>query len=368
QPVYPEAFRLTRTAGEAVIDFQVDTSGRVRDAKSVRATHPAFGDSAALAVSGWRFIPGQQNGRVVGVHMQVPVKFDPSVIAQGPAAMKCDVRLITRNAGSNPGVTIALKILTPGPIRPRAGRVVVTKAQGDTGADLTLPTPPDLYATTVGLTSSAEMLASAPRELSFSLGMPSSAAKRLRVVEGYVELVLPDNDPDSTVTVASVLSKITMPIESPTLAEAGISMVVYDKPASDRYRDAKFGGGGPQDYDAGPMFAARQENSVYAKMPPEIVARMTQNFTMKENQLGIGIADRDGHLVGVEFRTKDGQPLRYNHNGSYHSSGLPGYPERRFDTYELPAPIPPDIQMVCWVATKQATVRVPFHFEDLVLP
>jgi hypothetical protein len=81
----------------------------------------------------------------------------------------------------------------------------------------------------------------------------------------------------------------------------------------------------------------------------------------------VGISDPHGHLLGVEFRTKDGRPLRYNHNGNYHSSGMPGKPERRFDVYDPGVPLPPDAQLVCWVATSRALVTVPFHFTDVSL-
>ena len=75
KPVYPMAFRLTRTEGDVVVDFVVDTTGRVRNARAVRSTHPGFSQSAVLAVGTWRFLPANRNGRIVNTHMQVPVYF-----------------------------------------------------------------------------------------------------------------------------------------------------------------------------------------------------------------------------------------------------------------------------------------------------
>ncbi|MGD1032261.1 MAG: TonB family protein [Opitutaceae bacterium] len=74
-PVYPMAFRMTRTEGNVVVDFIVDTTGRVRNAHAVKSTHPGFSEPAVLAVSTWRFMPGCRSGRIVNTHMQVPVYF-----------------------------------------------------------------------------------------------------------------------------------------------------------------------------------------------------------------------------------------------------------------------------------------------------
>lgn len=76
QPVYPFSLRLTETKGNVIVDFYVDTTGRVIDAKPLKATHPLFGERALEAVQQWRFHPARQHGRLVKTHMQVPVTFD----------------------------------------------------------------------------------------------------------------------------------------------------------------------------------------------------------------------------------------------------------------------------------------------------
>ena len=80
RPVFPRALRLTRTSGEVVVDFIVDTTGRVRNPVAVRSTHEAFSGHAVLAVRQWVFEPGVRNGQLVNTHMQVPVLFQFSEV------------------------------------------------------------------------------------------------------------------------------------------------------------------------------------------------------------------------------------------------------------------------------------------------
>ncbi len=82
QPVYPMSLRLMGTEGNVVVDFVVDTSGRVRDAHAVKSTHPGFSQAAVIAVQAWLFMPASREGHVVFTHMQVPVNFRLTSIAQ----------------------------------------------------------------------------------------------------------------------------------------------------------------------------------------------------------------------------------------------------------------------------------------------
>lgn len=74
-PKYPAALRRSRIAGEALVDFIVDTKGAVRNAHAIESTHREFGDAAVAAVSKWIFRPGLKNSRTVNTHMQVPIIF-----------------------------------------------------------------------------------------------------------------------------------------------------------------------------------------------------------------------------------------------------------------------------------------------------
>jgi TonB family protein len=83
RPIYPQALRLTRQTGEVVVDFLVDSTGRVRNPFVVRSTHPAFSDRALVAVRQWIFLPGVRNGSAVTTHMQVPIQFVFSEVEEG---------------------------------------------------------------------------------------------------------------------------------------------------------------------------------------------------------------------------------------------------------------------------------------------
>lgn len=75
RPHFPADLRAAGVSGEAVVDFVVGPDGRVRGARSIRETHPAFGHAAVESVSQWVFTPGKKHGRVVWTHMQVPIVF-----------------------------------------------------------------------------------------------------------------------------------------------------------------------------------------------------------------------------------------------------------------------------------------------------
>lgn len=74
-PIYPESLLLVGTEGEALVEFTVDASGAVVNAKPVRAPHPLLGESAVAAVRQWRFRAGLKDGKPISSTMQVPVRF-----------------------------------------------------------------------------------------------------------------------------------------------------------------------------------------------------------------------------------------------------------------------------------------------------
>ena len=61
--------------GDALVDFVVDPSGHVRQAKAVNASRPLSAEEAVRAVRQWLYSPGQRSGRPVFAHFQVPVNF-----------------------------------------------------------------------------------------------------------------------------------------------------------------------------------------------------------------------------------------------------------------------------------------------------
>ncbi len=74
-PLFPSELRKQGITGEATVEFIVDAEGVVQNVGILKATHPAFGDAAAEAVSNWRFEPGRKDKRAVATQLQVPIKF-----------------------------------------------------------------------------------------------------------------------------------------------------------------------------------------------------------------------------------------------------------------------------------------------------
>jgi protein TonB len=74
-PVFP--FNLKRDAieGRVMVEFVVDSEGRVMGAVVVDSTHPGFEEAAVTGVGRWKFRPGQKNGRPVNTRMRVPILF-----------------------------------------------------------------------------------------------------------------------------------------------------------------------------------------------------------------------------------------------------------------------------------------------------
>ncbi len=91
-PVYPAALELTHTEGDVLVDFIVDTTGRVRNAHAIQSTHQAFNERAVEAVRQWVFLPGRKAGLLVPTHMQVPVFFRFSAVQDAAQAGPKDQR------------------------------------------------------------------------------------------------------------------------------------------------------------------------------------------------------------------------------------------------------------------------------------
>lgn len=76
-PVYPATLRAARMEGRVILQFVVDTLGRIEPA-SVRAlssSHTYFEEAARRALLTCRYRPAQFNGRPVRVLVQLPFNF-----------------------------------------------------------------------------------------------------------------------------------------------------------------------------------------------------------------------------------------------------------------------------------------------------
>lgn len=74
-PQYPSVMRQAQIEGEVLVDFVVNSEGKVMKPFAVRSSHREFEAAAVAAVSRWKFQPGTKGGRPVNTHMQVPIGF-----------------------------------------------------------------------------------------------------------------------------------------------------------------------------------------------------------------------------------------------------------------------------------------------------
>jgi protein TonB len=76
-PRYPESLRLAGVAGDVVVRFVVDTTGRVEplSVQIVRSTHPLFTEAVRRVLPGARFAPAEAGGRRVRQLVEQPFSF-----------------------------------------------------------------------------------------------------------------------------------------------------------------------------------------------------------------------------------------------------------------------------------------------------
>lgn len=72
---YPTMLRKAEIEGEVLVDFVVNSEGKVVKVFAARSSHRDFEAAAVAAVSKWKFTPGTKAGRPVNTHMQVPIAF-----------------------------------------------------------------------------------------------------------------------------------------------------------------------------------------------------------------------------------------------------------------------------------------------------
>lgn len=74
-PIYPPELARKNLQGTVYVLFTVDKTGRARDLKVQKSTHPAFNNPALKAVKQWKFEPGKRKGKPVQFRMRVPITF-----------------------------------------------------------------------------------------------------------------------------------------------------------------------------------------------------------------------------------------------------------------------------------------------------
>jgi protein TonB len=77
RPRYPEPLRNAGVSGHVLVQFVVDTTGRVepRSAKIIESTHDLFSRAVLDVVGGLRFRPTEVNGRKVRALAEMPFEF-----------------------------------------------------------------------------------------------------------------------------------------------------------------------------------------------------------------------------------------------------------------------------------------------------
>lgn len=77
-PSYPEALRAAGITGTVLVEFVVDTSGRVEagTVKLVSSDHSAFFAAVERSLPMMRFLPAEAGGRRVRQHVRLPFRFD----------------------------------------------------------------------------------------------------------------------------------------------------------------------------------------------------------------------------------------------------------------------------------------------------
>lgn len=75
RPEYPVAMRRFGLRGQVLIDFTVDTSGKVQNAVIFQSDNPAFDEPALKALREWKFQPATRDGKPVEVKQRVPIIF-----------------------------------------------------------------------------------------------------------------------------------------------------------------------------------------------------------------------------------------------------------------------------------------------------
>ena len=84
KPIYPLAFRGSKTEGRVELQAVIGVNGAVRTIQTVEATNPDFELAAQEAVRDWRFTPTLLNCVPIEVSMNVLTRFAPEPAAPPP--------------------------------------------------------------------------------------------------------------------------------------------------------------------------------------------------------------------------------------------------------------------------------------------
>jgi len=169
------------------------------------------------------------------------------------------------------------------------------------------------------------------KSLRLMLKSPSRRAAVIKELIGRLDLFMPRNDPESIVLVEDLLTKTGKPLDVISLKNAGIEITPMTRGQFEAARDTK----------SGPA-----------------LGNLVGISNLDDNSIVLSTVDSEGRVVSIEFQTEAGERIRP------HSSMAAGNARAFYFAEQLP----PKARLRIEVATLKSVVRVPFSFENVLLP
>jgi len=177
---------------------------------------------------------------------------------------------------------------------------------------------------------------------------PARKAESLKELKGEIELFIPKNDPQSTVTLAGSKNWAGKLIDHPALKNAGVELKILT--AAQQQENAK-----------------KESEEKIALMKKEGAPQEMIDFAMQmaggfggndENSLTLSLKDPKNSLVSIEFVDASGQKI--DSNGSMSSMGS--------KTLYFGSKVPDDASAVIHILSSKALVKVPIQLANVTLP
>jgi len=104
-PIYPQSLARSGTEGVVTVSFTVDTEGRVLDPEVVSSAARALNPYALKTVAGWRFTPGERDGKVATFRLRASVEFSAKGVASSDEGVRAPVAPFAQGAPAKRKVT-----------------------------------------------------------------------------------------------------------------------------------------------------------------------------------------------------------------------------------------------------------------------
>ena len=348
-PSSPDFLAPATTAFVQVL-VAIDEHGDVAAVRVARSDDARLDALAVATILTWKFTPAEDAIGPVKSLVQLPLQFD------GPPA--AEQTAISVNLGpfaydaKRREISAPILLTGPGAAEVKAARAQVASAVDDTGAELSPES--GLFNFPLPFANNAKRTTASIPAFGVSLRQPAAGATKLRELNGTIEMVIPALDPDATVQINQLPTKLGQPISSAALKAAGITIIVLDREASEHALTD------PNDASGARAFLTNATGtSTTAGKNPNGVSRMN------DRDVALAISDPRGRLAGLEFQNMYGSALPYNRNGWSHYSAGPG---RRFSIYRLNSKLNDEIKLVCWLVTPKSVASYPLRATNVPLP